>query len=449
MAINNTYKSARLLQSRRYTHDSFTDSQEAFTSTLDINANEVYVDQSLIPYSGLPFSGSGQSGSVYSVNGQNVMKYYYRAPMTRSNLVSGSANEVWFLLSPSGSNAGIGAQLIDPTQQGNFISPKYATSSLANANAEDATPGYGAKVFVSTATTSAGVVAGDQVSVNNYTFDYKTGVLQFTTNALSATTSQYVYITTYQYVGRVLSDNITNVSSSIASISASIGSGGSLGSRVDQLAAATASVNSFTSSASTRLSRIEESTASLNTFTSSTFPSFSTSVDSRLDTLEGTGTIQGVGTGNSVTFAGLQTTGNATIAGDLTVLGNTVTMNVGQLVIEDKLITLASGSTTSLQANGAGFEVAGANVSMSFDNTYSGFIVNTKVSASVFDSPIANLTQLTLSSGSVGTSKRVLFRNEANSNKVEYVPAPTTDGDLLQWNGSDFVMSNTIDGGSF
>ena len=57
-AIDNTKKSARLLASRRYTHDTLTDSQEAFTSTLDINANEVYVDQSLIPSSGLPFSGS-------------------------------------------------------------------------------------------------------------------------------------------------------------------------------------------------------------------------------------------------------------------------------------------------------------------------------------------------------------------------------------------------------
>ena len=202
MAINNTIKSSRLLQSKRYTHDSFTDAQEAFTSTLDINAGEIYSDQSLIPSASLPFSGSTQNGSTYSVNGQSVLKYYYRYPMTRSNLVSGSANEVWFLLSPSGSNAGIGAQVIDANQQTNFISPKYSVPALSTATAEDSTPGYGVKVFVSTnATTPA---AGDQVSSNNYAFDYKTGVLQFATNALSATTSQYVYITTYQYVGRTV-----------------------------------------------------------------------------------------------------------------------------------------------------------------------------------------------------------------------------------------------------
>lgn len=429
MAINNTYKSARLLQSRRYTHDSFTDSQEAFTSTLDINSNEVYVDQSLIPYSNLPFSGSGQSGSIYSVNGQNVMKYYYRAPMTRSNLVSGSANEVWFLLSPSGSNAGIGAQLIDPAQQGNFISPKYATSSLANANAEDATPGYGVKVFVSSNASTPS--AGDQVSVNNYSFDYKTGVLQFATNAVSATTSQYVYITTYQYVGRVLSDNITNVSSSIAALSASVGSGGSIGSRVDQLSAATASVNSFTASTNTRLNRIEESTASLNTF--------SASISTSVGVLQGTGGTQGLGQGNQVTFAKVTSTGDVVVGGDLVVQGNTVTLNTTQLVIEDKLISLASGSANATAANGAGIEVIGANATFTYDSTPNAWTANIPISASAVTASV-NVPGF-------GSSKRLAFRSTAGN--LDFITAPTTAGDIPQWDGTNFVMSNTIDGGTF
>ena len=164
MAIDKLSKSNRLLQSRRYTHDAYTDSQEAFTSTLDINANEVYVDQSLIPSTGLPFSGSSQSGSLYSVNGQNIMQYYYRAGLTRSDLVSSSKSEVWFLLSNStASAAGINGQLIDANQQTSFISPKYSAVSLANANAEDATPGYGVKVFVSTATRRFGRCACRQL----------------------------------------------------------------------------------------------------------------------------------------------------------------------------------------------------------------------------------------------------------------------------------------------
>ena len=202
-AIDSTKKSSRLLQSRRYTHDTYTDAQEAFTSTLDINANEVYVDQSLIPSSSLPYSGSGQNGNTYSVDGQNVVKYWYRQPLTKSDL----NNEVWFFLNPSGSNSGIGAQIIDATQQTNFVSPKYSVPALANANTEDATPGYGAKV----------IVAGTQVSVNNYTFDYKTGVLQFASSALMPSNGQVVTITAYQYVGRKLSDYISNPAGSLPS----------------------------------------------------------------------------------------------------------------------------------------------------------------------------------------------------------------------------------------
>jgi hypothetical protein len=212
MAINNTEKSSRFLQSRRYTHDSFTDAQEAFTSVLDINSNEVYTDQILIPTASLPFSGSSQSGSIYTANGVNVLKYYYRYSMTRSNLVSGSANEVWFLLSPTGSNSGIGAQIIDANQQTNFISPKYATPSLANSTAEDSPAGYLAKVFVSN--NSVAPAGTDVVSVNNYSFDYKTGVLQFATNAVAPTTSQYVYITVYQYTGKTLNASLGSLTGS-------------------------------------------------------------------------------------------------------------------------------------------------------------------------------------------------------------------------------------------
>ena len=200
-AIDNTKKSARLLASRRYTHDSYTDAQEAFTSTLDINANEIYIDANLIPSSSLPFSGSGQSGNTYSLNGQDVVKYWYRQTLTKSD----TNNEVWFFLNPSGSSSGIGAQLIDANQQTNFVSPKYSVSALANANTEDATPGYGAKV----------IVAGTQVSTNNYTFDYKTGVVQFTTTAVAPSNGQVVTITAYQYVGRKLTDYIANPAGSL------------------------------------------------------------------------------------------------------------------------------------------------------------------------------------------------------------------------------------------
>ena len=54
MGIDSIKKSSRFLQGRRYTHDTYTDAQEAFTSVLDLNANEIYTDQILIPSSSLP-----------------------------------------------------------------------------------------------------------------------------------------------------------------------------------------------------------------------------------------------------------------------------------------------------------------------------------------------------------------------------------------------------------
>lgn len=417
MPINYTYKSNRLLQSRRYTHDTLTDAQESFTSTLDINANEVYVDQALIPSSSLPFSGSGQSGSIYSVNGQNVMKYYYRQPMTKSDL----NNEVWFFLDPTGSTSGIGAQLIDGNQLGDFISPKYSVSALANANTEDATPGYGVRVYVT----------GSAVSINNYAFDYKTGVLQFVSASFAPAAGQAVTITTYRYIGRKLSDNITNVSASILAISQSIGSGGSIGSRVDQLSAATASINAFTASQEAKDVIISAYTASMNTFSGSTI--------TRLNLLEGSGSVQGLGTTNEVTFAKVTTTGDVVVGGDLVVQGNTVTLNTAQLVVEDKLISLASGSINATTANGAGIEVLGAGATLTYDSTPNAWTTNIPISSSAVTASV-NVPGF-------GTSKRMAFRNA--SGNLDFVTAPTTTGDIPQWDGTNFVMSNVIDGGTY
>jgi hypothetical protein len=205
MSIDNSKKSPRLLQSRRYTHDTFTDAQEAFTSVLDINANEIYVDQDLIPVSSVPFGTSGDNLSIYSSGGQDVMKYYYRYKMTKSS----TNTEVWFFT--TGTTAGIDAQLIDSNQQKNFISPKYSIPSLSTANAEDSPAGYGVKVFVSTNASSPS--AGDQISSTKFVFDYKTGVLQFVLTADKPSDSQYVYISAYQYVGRTLKDSLNNLGS--------------------------------------------------------------------------------------------------------------------------------------------------------------------------------------------------------------------------------------------
>ena len=674
-AIDNTKKSARLLASRRYTHDTYTDAQEAFTSTLDINANEIYIDANLIPSSSLPFSGSADSGSVYSVDGLSIVKYWYRQPLTKSD----TNNEVWFFLNPSGSNDGIGAQLINANQQTNFVSPKYSVSALTNANTEDATPGYGVKV----------IVAGTQVSTNNYVFDYKTGIVQFATTALAPSNGQVVTITAYQYVGRTLSSQIgsgTGVissrlsrleesTSSLNTFSASVNGHiadlniktGSLEQKNTIIAAYTASMNTFTSSQeakdviisaytasmntfsasvnghiadlntytaslrtaftasgvnvtfngdqtikgnlyvqgtqtqvdsttinladnilqlnaagtndgglvvrdatggsttsgsllwdvtndhwkagasgteerilragggdhivsgsvqvdvtsttgfttysgsisssltsnSASISALSESvasvtgqfsssvastfvtqsqritsletfsgsqeakdviisayTASMNTFTASIYSftqsfsqsvstsfsaseasvfALSTSVDNRLDVLEGTGTIQGVGTTNQVTFAKVTTTGDIVVGGDLVVQGNTVTLNTATLIVEDKLISLASGSTNAATANGAGIEVLGANATFTYDSTPNAWTANIPISASAITASV-NVPGF-------GSSKRIAFRSTIGN--LDFVDAPTTAGDIAQWDGTNFVMSNVIDGGTY
>jgi len=223
MAIDKEKKSNRLLASRRYTHDAFTDAQESFTNVLDLQASEVYTQAHKIPSGSLPFSGSSQNGSFYTVNGDNILRYYYRHKLTKSNL----NNEVWFFLNPTGSASGIGAQLIDSNQQTSFISPKYSDSTLANATAEDDTPGYLAKVFISTAANSASVSDSDVISVNNYQFDYKTGVLQFTDGTVDPSNSQYVYMSVNQYVGKTLADGI-ELTGDISGSASSTGSFGHL-----------------------------------------------------------------------------------------------------------------------------------------------------------------------------------------------------------------------------
>ncbi len=206
MALDKEIKSSRLLASRRYTHDSFSDAQEAFTQTIDIGAGEVLTDVSAIPTASLPFSGSSQNGSIFQSGSLNIAKYWYRQKLTRSTIISGSKSEVWFFLDPAGVDAGVDAQLVNANQQTNFISPKYSIPALANASTEDNPAGYKVKVFVSS--NPSAPADTDVISDNNFVFDYKTGVLQFVSNALSPSTTQYVYVSTYQYVGRTLQSQL-------------------------------------------------------------------------------------------------------------------------------------------------------------------------------------------------------------------------------------------------
>ena len=84
MAINQEKKSNRLLGGRRFTSADLNTSQEAFTEVLDLRASEIFTQGHLVPNSGLPFSGSSQSGSYYQVGGENILRYWYRHRLTKS-----------------------------------------------------------------------------------------------------------------------------------------------------------------------------------------------------------------------------------------------------------------------------------------------------------------------------------------------------------------------------
>jgi len=221
--IDSGSKSSRLLASRRYTHDTLTTAQESFTNVLDLRSEEVYTQAAKIPSSGLPFSGSSQSGSFYTDGGENILKYWYRHSLTKSNL----NNETWFFLSPSGSNSGVGAQLINDNQEVNFVSPKYSTAALATSTVEDSTPGYLAVLYKATHATSESLDSGDIVSTNDYIFDYKTGVVQFMNSAVDPSDSEFVYMSVYQYVGNTLSTGL-ELDGSVSGSSTSTGSFGNI-----------------------------------------------------------------------------------------------------------------------------------------------------------------------------------------------------------------------------
>ena len=221
--IDSGSKSSRLLASRRYTHNTLTTAQESFTNVFDLQASEVYTQASKIPSSGLPFSSSADNGSNYTVGSDNILKYWYRQKLTKSNV----NNEVWFFLDPSGSNDGVGAQLIHDNQEVNFVSPKYSVASLATSTTEDTTPGYLAVLYKSTSATSGSLTSDDIVSTNDYQFDYKTGIVQFMNANVDPSDSQYIFMTVNQYVGKTLATGV-EVSGDVSSSYTSTGSFGRL-----------------------------------------------------------------------------------------------------------------------------------------------------------------------------------------------------------------------------
>jgi len=87
-------------------------------------------------------------------------------------------------------------------------------------------------------------------------------------------------------------------------------------------------------------------------------------------------------TANSITANSLVVTqgrtfvNDLTVRGDLEVQGNTTTLNVATLSIEDKNIVLANGAVNSSQADGAGITIAGADANIVYSHADTAFVVN-------------------------------------------------------------------------
>lgn len=73
--------------------------------------------------------------------------------------------------------------------------------------------------------------------------------------------------------------------------------------------------------------------------------------------------------GSNVTTNNLVVSGSTLLRGDLFVSGTVITVHEKDVSIGDKFINIASGSKTSQEADGAGFGIDGANVSMSYNSS--------------------------------------------------------------------------------
>jgi len=145
-------------------------------------------------------------------------------------------------------------------------------------------------------------------------------------------------------------------------------------------------INLLESTGSNQESRIDDLELSQSLFDTT----FSSSVDSRLDELEGPFSssvnqqLESIHSYTSSLKNAIDVTGqNLTLFGDLIVEGTTTTINTQELIIEDSLLAIASGSTTSAQSDGAGFFISGANASILWNHPNQLLEFNTKISSSV------------------------------------------------------------------
>ena len=208
----------------------------------------------------------------------------------------------------------------------------------------------------------------------------------------------------------------------------------------------------------------------------------SDSVQVGVDTLSVVGTANEIETAvtNNQIQVGIVTnptlSGNVTVTGNLSVEGTTTTIDSTTVQIGDRVLELnyggAAGDAGLLVSDATG----GATVSGSLlwnatnDNWTGGALGSEKEFARLNASPTSNTVLKANASGLLvdslitddGTNVTIsgtaeLRVNSATANSFVYYDSnkslesvsPSTAGDVIQWNGSSFVASNEIDGGTF
>jgi hypothetical protein len=283
------------------------------------------------------------------------------------------------------------------------------TSSVGNVNLTG-------NLTASNAYFSGDVAISGNLYLGNQTTDTITATGEFTSNLIPNPSNTYSIGSTSKVWKEIhatsfsgsFSGSINGVNEGIATFSASVDN------RLDQLQLASASLQSFTSSQEAKNIIIGAYTSSMNAFSSSQLAkdviigAYTSSMNTFTSSVNGH--ISDINTYTASLKTAIDVTGgNTRIIGNLIVDGTQTSLNVNNVYVEDKLITVASGSATSAISDGAGFEVAGANVSMSWEHTNTRFGINTNVGVigSISSSTIVGLNNVSVNVYSTSVDSRL------------------------------------------
>ena len=358
------------------------------------------------------------------------------------------------------------------TGQRDAIIANTAKTGISSAQASAITANTSKVTFPGLGTSSSTALAGDTTVISSAQANAitantaKTGITTGQRDAIVANTAK-------------VTANSSNVVSALSNQATDFGSGRVSGDNFGDVAGSSTMTGSFVGDGS-GLTGV----ASTLTFGNNDVSSNST-VDLKTQHIDFVGTANEIETsisGQTVTI-GIPTnptlSGNVTVTGDLTVEGTTTTIDSVNVNIGDRILELnyagdagnagllvsdvdgsstISGSLLWNGANGADYwmagklgsekEIATLNAAPTANRVLkanaAGLLVDSTITDNGTDVSITgDLTVTGLAAGSNGA-----FLYADASEKLHAVDAATA-GDVIQWNGSSFVASNSIDGGTF